>query len=192
MKKLSLVLGALVLGFLLTSCGTSTKDKIYKDTDEFFTQKEAEIQTIDNMDDLLAFVSAMNENPELDLVDKYTDEEGNIIGLTEQDSDELIDMMMERRDAYKVIEEAKCIELTEPLVEDYENIIASLYEDYEADLPEAEEQKMAEWENLYGMIDHYYDIIPDTLYKRFLDADDVFDFMFGLGDYAEEEEGEEE
>lgn len=188
MKKVTLILGALVMGFLLSSCGESTKDKIYKDVDAFFVQKEAEIQGIDNADALLDFVTEMDNYPELDLIDKYVDAEGNITGLTEEEGDVLSDMMIQRREVYTDIETAKCNEMMEPLIVEYENIIASLYEDFEAGLSEASEDKMAQWESIYTQIDHYTTIIPNELYDRFREADDTFDYMFGLGDYAEADE----
>ena len=188
MKKLALFLGAVILSTMFCSCGGNTKEKIYQEVDTFFTQKEAEIQTIDNADDLLAFVNVMDELPELEIIAKYTDKDDKIKGLSEEDGDKLIDMMHERRATYLEAQTVKCTEVMEPLVADYEAIIADLYEDYENELEVADEEKMEKWESIYNQIYEYADIIPEDLANRFLEADDVFDFMFGLGDYADEAE----
>lgn len=187
MKRVALFLGAVIFSVMLSSCGGNTKEKIYNEVNAFFAQKEAEIQAIDNADDLLAFVNAMDELPELEIVGKYADENNKIKGLNEEDANKLMDMMHERRAAYLAIEQAKCTEIMEPLITDYEGIVADLYEDYENDLAEADEEKLEKWEVIYDQIYDYADIIPDELADRFLEADEVIDFMFGLGDYSEEE-----
>ena len=76
----------------------------------------------------------------------------------------------------------------EPLIADYEKVVADLYEDYENDVPEPDKAMIDQWSKLYDQVYQYADIIPDALADRFLEADDLIDFMFGLGDYAEDEE----
>ena len=161
-------MGAVLLGFMVSSCGEPTQEKIYKEVDMMFTQKEAEVKAIDNADDLLAFVNAMNE--------------------TAEEADKLFDRMLERRSVYEAVQEEKCTEILEPLIADYEKVVADLYEDYENDVPEPDKAMIDQWSKLYDQVYQYADIIPDALADRFLEADDLIDFMFGLGDYAEDEE----
>lgn len=188
MKKVSLFLGAVLLGFMVSSCGEPTHEKIYKEVDAMFTQKEAEIKAIDNADDLLAFVVAMNETPELEVLSKYANADDELVGLTAEEADQLFDRMLDRRGIYEAVQEEKCTELMEPLVAEYEKVVADLYEDYENDVPEPDTAMIDKWSELYDQIYKYAEIIPEALADRFLEADDLIDFMFGLGDYAEDEE----
>ena len=55
MKKLTIILAAMVMGFMMTSCGGSVKDSLMKDVDNYFTQAEQKLAAIDNVDDFIAF-----------------------------------------------------------------------------------------------------------------------------------------
>lgn len=188
MRRVALLLGAVLIGFMVSSCGEPTQEKIYKEVDMMFTQKEAEVKAIDNADDLLAFVNAMNETPELEILRKYANDNDELEDLTAEEADKLFDRMLERRSVYEAVQEEKCTEILEPLIADYEKVVADLYEDYENDVPEPDEAMIDQWSKLYDQVYQYADIIPDALADRFLEADDLIDFMFGLGDYAEDEE----
>lgn len=134
MKKLTLVLAAIVMGFVMTSCNTTSKsDTIKKATDEFFSQAETKVQDINNGADFLAYIDQFEVDKAEFLKNTfadYLDEEGNVKGFTEEEWNELQGYIYDRATAYNKIEAQKAAEFMTPLIEDYENAINALCEGY--------------------------------------------------------------
>lgn len=135
MKKFSLIFAGVVMAFLMVACSTpSPKEAIMKDTDEFFTQAEQEVQAITNADDFVNFFAEFEERRENfanELFEKYpTDSEGNIKGLTEADTEELNNYMYDRATAYNKIEAEKCGEFLTPYMDEFESTANRIYSLY--------------------------------------------------------------
>ena len=134
MKNLTLVLAAIVMGFVMTSCNTTSKsDTIKKATDEFFSQAETKVQAIDNGVDFLAYIDQFEADKAEFLKNTfadYLDEEGNVKGFTEEEWNELQGYIYDRATAYNKVEAQKAAEFMTPLIEDYENAINALCEGY--------------------------------------------------------------
>ena len=113
------------MGFMLTSCGDSTKDAIIKDVDNYFTQAEKELSEVNSAEDFLVFAQAMSDKSDLiSLLDeKYGDKT-----LSEADNEAVQNYMYERATAYNKAEAAKAAEFLTPLVEHYETAINTLYD----------------------------------------------------------------
>ena len=130
MKKLTLAIAAVVMGFVMAACNTtSPKETIMKATDAFFTQAEEEVQAIDKGEDFMAHFAQFEKDKaeflQMTLAD-YTDEEGNIKGFTEDEWNELQSYMYDRATAYNKVEGAKAAEFMEPIIANYENAINAL------------------------------------------------------------------
>ena len=172
MKKLTLAVFAVVIGFVMTSCGNdSPKEAIMAATDKFFTQAEEELNTIDNGEDFMTFFNVF-ENEKEDFVEKifadYVDEEGNIKGISESDMEEIKSFMYDRASAYNKVESAKVAEILDPFVTNYENAINALCDaagkvDEEAYEKLASEIESAE--NDLALFDDY-DNVPMEIQQR--------------------------
>lgn len=183
MKKLTLILAAVVMGFVMTSCGDSTKDAIMKDVDNYFTQAEQKLAAIDNVDDFIAFAVSMNDRSEiLNLLDeKYGQKE-----ISDEDNEAIQNFIYDRATTYNQTEAQKCAEYLTPALERFEKAVDALYfceeeldeETFfamygEMDDAEDEVLKFADCEN-----------IPEDLINRFSAAEDKRAEMF---DNTEEE-----
>ena len=188
MKKLTIILAAVVMGFVMTSCGGSAKDAVMKDVNDYFTQAEQKLAAIDNVDDFISYAVAMNDRSEfMDVLDKkYGDKT-----FTEAEEEEIQNYIYDRATAYNKAEAAKCAEFLTPAMKRFADAVDALYynddeldEDtffamyYEMDDAEDEVLKFAECEN-----------IPDDLIDIFTDAESKRAAMFD--DFEEVEEGEE-
>lgn len=54
MKKLTLIIAAVAMGFIMASCGNKEKELMQKAT-EFYTQNETELKSVDNVEGIAAF-----------------------------------------------------------------------------------------------------------------------------------------
>lgn len=132
MKKLTLAIAAVVMGFVMAACNsTSPKETIMKATDEFFAQAEKDVQAINNGEAFMAHF-AQFEADKAEFLQKtlanYLDEEGNIKGFTKEEWTELQNYISDRATAYNKVEGAKAAEFMEPLIANYENAVNALYD----------------------------------------------------------------
>lgn len=132
MKKLTLAIFAVVMGFVMASCGgTSPKETIMKSTDDFFTQAEEELNTIGNAEDFMTFFNVFEEDKQ-DFIKTvfadYVDAEGNIKGISDADMEEIQTYMYDRATAYNKVEAAKAAEFLTPLIDNYEQAVNALYD----------------------------------------------------------------
>ena len=186
MKKLTIILAAAVMGFLMTACGGSVKDAVINDVENYFTEAEQKLATIDNADDFIAYAVSMNDRSEFMTVleEKYGDKT-----ISEEDEEAIQNFIYDRATAYNKAEALKCGEFLTPLMERFSKAVDALYyneEDldddtflamyYEMDEAEDEVLKFAECEN-----------IPEDLLDMFTEAETKRAEMFDV----DEEEVEE-
>ena len=131
MKKLAFVFGALIMGFMITSCNNSAKIKaeMIKDVDDYFTKAEGELAAIDNAEDFVAFAVGMNDRS--DLLDQLQEKFGEK-DIDDADWEEIENFIYDRATAYNQAEGLKCTEFLTPVVEWYETIVNKLYEQFQA------------------------------------------------------------
>ena len=133
MKKITLAIAAVVIGFVMASCGNSVspKETILKATEDFFAQAKTNLQVIDNAEDFLAFVDNFAQEKDAfiqDVFADYMDEEGNLKGFTEEEITDLQTQLGDMASAYNNEEALKAAEFITPLVENYENAVNALYD----------------------------------------------------------------
>ena len=116
--------GALIMGFLLTSCGDSTKDQAIKIIDQYFKEAEDQLALIDNVEDFVTFAEIMNDRS--DLLERLSDQVGDK-SISDEDMKAVEDYSYERATAYNKAEGLKCTEFLAPAIDRYENIINVMY-----------------------------------------------------------------
>lgn len=184
MKKLTIILAAVVMGFMMTSCGGSVKDAIINDVENYFTEAEQKLAAIDNVDDFIAFATSMNDRSEfLNVLDEKYGQKT----ISDADEEAIQKFMYDRATAYNQAEAKKCAELLAPIMDRFSAAVDALYNNEteldeetfwamynEMDQAEDEVLKFADCEN-----------IPDELIDQFSAAEDKRAEMF---DIDEEEE----
>ena len=132
MKKLTVILAAVVLGFVMMSCdNTPKKEVITKAVDEFFTAAEQELTSISTGEEFMTHFTEFEERKDdfvQELFADYIDEEGNIKGISNEDMEAIQSFMYDRASAYNKVEAAKAAEFLEPAIATYEDAINALYE----------------------------------------------------------------
>ena len=133
MKKITLAIAAVVIGFVMASCGNSVspKETILKATEDFFAQAKTNLQTINNAEDFLAFVNNFAQEKDTfiqNVFADYMDEEGNLKGFTEEELTDLQTQLGDMASAFNQEEALKAAEFITPLVENYENAVNALYD----------------------------------------------------------------
>ena len=127
MKKLTLIIAAVVMGFMLSSCGgPSIVEQLNTEVDNFFAQAEEKVSAIDNSEDFLQFWETMEidkENFLNGLDEKFGGKE-----ISDEEMEQFQNHMYERASAYNKVEAAKAAEFLTPLVEQYENAVNAIAE----------------------------------------------------------------
>ena len=136
MKKLAFAFGALIMGFMLTSCGDNVKESIMKDVDAYFTGAEQVLATIDNAEDFVTFAESMNDRD--DLIEQLQADYGEK-HISDEDWEVIENYMGERATAYNNAEADKCAEFLSPAIDRFEAILNEMYPQYEAGTPFDEE-----------------------------------------------------
>lgn len=183
MKKTISFLTALVLVVGLTCCGTSTKDAIIGEVDEFFTEAENELRDIDNPDDLMLFINGFKEDKQefsqaLDV--KYQkDEHGAFKGMNAAETEDLYKLVYDRATVYNQLEYAKCGEIMEPYVARVEAAVDKLKEYYDSGKDFTDEM-IDEYVNAAEELEKYGDVVPEELANRYYKADETIGIIFNL------------
>ena len=137
MKKVTLLLGAIVLGFMLTSC-ENKKETALNLFNTFFDEELAQLNKVEDADGWMAYYDAASErfdnffnmlNEKLPL-----DENDNIIGMSQTDSDEAMKVYDDRMDDYLAQRDTKGAALYEPFINDVEDSfmeIVGLFDQYD-------------------------------------------------------------
>ena len=193
MKKVTLLLGAVVLGFMLTSC-ENKKETALNLFNTFFDEELAELNKVEDSDGWLAYYDAASErfdnffsmlNEKLPL-----DENDNIIGLSQADSDEALKVYDDRMDDYLAKRDAKGSALYEPYIDDLENSfmdIMNLLDQYQSasDVPdEVFDPLYDKFMEKFDLADQYVMLSDDDQFDRYMV---LYDMLYG----EEEEESEE-
>lgn len=195
MKKVTLLLGAIVLGFVLTSC-ENKKQTAVNLFNTFFDEELAQLNKVEDADGWMAYYDAASErfdnffsmlNEKLPL-----DENDNIIGLKQADSDEALKVYDDRMDDYLAKRDAKGAALYEPFISDlegsFDNIMA-LFDQYEKveDVPdEAFDPLYDAFMEKFDVADQYVLLSDDEQYDRYMA---LYDMVYGEEEETEETEG---
>lgn len=195
MKKVTLLLGAIVLGFMLTSCENKKVNAINL-FNSFFDEEISLLNKVEDADGWMAYYDAASErfdnffnklNEQMPLND-----DGDIIGLSKTDSDEALKVYDSRLDDYLAQRDAKGAALYEPFISDLEGSfddIISLFDQYEnveAVPDEAFDPLYDKFVEKFDLADQYVLLSDDEQYDRYLA---LYDLLYG--DEEEEEESEE-
>ena len=196
MKKLAFVFGALIMGFMITSCGESVKDGMIKLVDTYFASAEADLADIDNVADFLSYAEVMNDRS--DLIDQLQEQFGEK-EISDADWEVVENYMYDRATTYNKAESAKCSEFLVPAIERFENIINKMYPQYQEGTPFDEETLDEFLDAYYGVTDFSVcENVDQTLVDRvnpFFDKEDeMSETIIARMDelWPEEEEEEEE
>ncbi len=180
MKKITLAIVAVIVGFVMSSCGSSTtpSETILKATDEFFTQAENNLQNIEDAEGFMAYFKNF-ENEKADFVQKlfanYMDNDGNITGFTEEEFTDLQNKLADRATAYNKVEGAKCAEFLSPIMDRYEQAVEAFWAKYQAqetideDTFNAMNEELNQAENQVFIFADYDNILPE-LQERYAAA----------------------
>lgn len=192
MKKVTLLLGAIILGFMLTSC-ENKKETALNIFNTFFDEELTELNKVEDSDGWLAYYDAASErfdnffnmlNEKLPL-----DENDNIIGMSQADSDEALKVYDDRMDDYLAKRDAKGSALYEPYIDDLENSfmdIMNLLDQYQSasDVPdEVFDPLYDKFMEKFDLADQYVMLSDDDQYDRYMALVDMF--------YGDDEESEE-
>lgn len=191
MKKLTIIVVAMIGCFLMASCNKSPKEAIMKATDEFFAQAEKDVNAITNGEDFMAFFNNFEQKKEdflLGLLAKYpSDDDANFTQLSAEENDALYEYMYDRATAYNKVESAKCSEFLTPIVDRFEKAVKALYEKFQAGDDDVD-SLIDDIEAAYNELEPYaeYDNVPEELADRFQAAQSMIDEMFGGEEEVEE------
>ena len=180
MKKFTLIIAAVVMGFAFAACSGPSKDAILNEVSAFFTQAKTDIQAIDNADDLINFVNSFGDkkNEFLNsLAEKFEMKDDQFIGFSEEENAEIMDKISEMATEYNEAEYAKCGEITTPYIEKYDGIVKALYEKFEAG-EEFSDEMVDQLRDAYNDIAKYADIVPEELANVFYADDEMVGKMF--------------
>ena len=185
MKKVTLLLGAIVLGFMLTSCENKKQSAINL-FNTFFDEEISILNKVEDADAWMAYYDAASErfdnffttlNEQVPL-----DDDGNIIGLKQADSDEALKVYDDRMDDYLAKRDAKGSALYEPFISDLEGSfdeIMGLFDQYEnvEDIPdEAFDPLYENFVEKFDLADQYVLLSDDEQYDRYLV---LYDLLYG-------------
>ena len=176
MRKLTLAIVAIVLGFVMVSCGgESPKETITKATDEFFTQAENNVQAINSGEEFMNFFVDM-ETKRDELMEKlfgpYADKDGNIKGIPDSDMEEIQSYIYDRASAYNKVEAAKAAEFIAPALDEVERYADALYAQFTAG-EDLNLETVKQFDDAYLALlefDDYDNVLPELQQRK----DDVW------------------
>ena len=195
MKKVTLLLGAIVLGFVLTSC-ENKKDVAVNLFNTFFDEELTQLNKVEDADGWMAYYDAASErfdgffnklNEQVPLND-----DGDIIGMSKTDSDATLKVYDDRMDDYLTQRDAKGAALYEPFISELEGSFEDIlnlfdqYESVEAVPDEAFDPLYDKFVEKFDLADQYVLLSNDEQYDRYLA---LYDMLYG--DEEEEEVSEE-
>lgn len=184
MKKLTLIVMAMIGCFFMASCNNNPKEAIMKATDAFFAKAETDVKAVTTGEDFLAFLNNFEQQKEnflSDLLNKYpSDDDANFTQLTAEENEALYQYMGERATAYNEVESAKSAEFLTPIVDRFETAVKALYDKYLAG-EEVDDNLVNEIEAAYADLEPFadYDNVPVALSDRFQAAQSLIEEMFG-------------
>ena len=180
MKKLTLIIAAVVMGFAFTACSDPSKDAILNEVSAFFTKAQTDIQAIDNAEELVNFVTTFDDkkNEFLNsLAEKFEIKDDQFVGFSEEENAEIMNKISEMSTEYHKVEYAKCGEIMTPYIEKYDSIVKALNEKFEAG-EEFPEEMVNQLKDAYNDIAKYADIVPEELANVFYADDEIVAKLF--------------
>ena len=106
MKKLTMIVAVVIIGFVMTSCGNKEKDLMNK-ANELYAQAETELNAIDNWDGFVTFFQNFKQ--------KFDDFKASYSNL--KLSQETQDFLSNKKEAFDQMESQKAGELFAPILE---------------------------------------------------------------------------
>ena len=189
MKKLSLVLGALVMTFMLSSC-TNKKDAVIKIFNTFFDKEVASLNEVVNADQFLDFLTAsegrFNEFYAMLDKDYPINENDEFIGFSQDESEAAMKVYTDRLEAFEALRDTKGAELFEPIVVKFEDVVNGLVDDLLNERV-VDENIVDEIQASYNEIDKYFALGSEEQVDRLYEVDDLVNTLFGDDEEAEEE-----
>ena len=169
MKKITLAIAVVIMGFVMASCGNkvSPSETILKAAQEFFDQAKAKLSAIDNTEDFLAFINSFNTEREefsQNLFADYVDEEGNVTGFTEEEIVNLQTKLSNIATEYNKEEANKAAEFIAPIIERYENAVNALSEAIGNADEETFDKLVEEYESVeseLALFEDYDNVLPE-------------------------------
>lgn len=180
MKKFTLIIAAVVMGFAFTACSGPSKDAILNEVSTFFNQAKTDIQAIDNADDLINFVTTFGDKKNeflTSLSEKFEMKDDQFVGFSEEENAEIMNKISEIATEYNQVEYAKCGEIMTPYIEKYDGIVKALNERFEAG-EELPVEMVDQLKDAYSDITKYAEIVPEELANVFYADDDIVAKMF--------------
>ena len=183
MKKLTVILIATLLGLAMSSCTPkeSAHEKIMKQCNEFFTNLENEVKNVSNIEEFMEFLeSSKQKKADISQVmfADYCDKDGNIIGIDSNELEKIQNDMYERATAYNHVEAAKYSEIFAEDINNYENILNTIYNKLQnEEVPTDEEiEAYYEAEERLGIFGDYDNVPPDVT-ERFDKMSEKMEFV---------------
>lgn len=105
MKKLTIIVSVVIIGFIMASCGNKEKDMMNK-ANELYAQAETELNAIDNWDGFVTFFQSFKQ--------KFDDFKAGYSNL--KLSQETQDFLSEKKEAFDQMESQKAGELFSPVL----------------------------------------------------------------------------
>ena len=106
MKKLTMIIAVVIIGFIMASCGNKEKDLMNK-ANELYAQAETELNAIDNWDGFVTFFQSFKQ--------KFDDFKAGYSNL--KLSQETQDFLSNKKEAFDQMESQKAGELFAPILE---------------------------------------------------------------------------
>ena len=182
MKKFTMILGAVILGFMLASCGDNKKDTIIEKFNTFFDEETATLSQIDDADALVEYAHSFSERHD-NLFTKLTeefplDDDENFVGMNQEDNDAVWGSYQDRFDALNEQFIEKGAAFFEPIIADLEDFITEdifpLAEQYDVVPDDVIESLNDQLMQKFDMAEKYIDLCNDEQYDRYLDILSLF------------------
>ena len=165
MKKLTLAIAAIVMGFMMASCGDSVKDQAIKIIDQYFKEAEDQLALIDNVEDFMTYAEIMSDRS--DLLERLDEQVGEKT-ISDEDMKAVEDYSFERATAYNKAEAAKAAEFIAPALDNLEAVVNELYAKYQAG-EALSADKVLEFNQAFGEVAVFsdYDNVLPELSERY-------------------------
>lgn len=132
MKKLTLIIAAVSIGLVMSSCHQPTKDDYIQLIDQYYTESEQKLDSITDPEDFVFFAEDMNDIPSIfeEIIEEQPERT-----LSNEDKEAIRTFIKERSTAYNKAETIKCGELIPPYIDSLENATNFLFEQFKANEP---------------------------------------------------------
>lgn len=172
MKKLAIVFGTLVLGFMITSCGNAAKEAMIADIDVYFDQANENLEAIDNAEDFLDYAAKMSDGSDIEkyLLEKWDKD----INISDKDYSYILDHTKEKSTAYFLAEKEKALQLVGPAIARFNVLINNVMYPMYLDNQRIDNQTMEDFLDVFNYLKMFmdYDNIMDVLEEELGEATD--------------------